>query len=43
MEEKEKQLCDKLNCIQSELKAPKSNYNDFGKYSYRSCEDIELY
>ncbi len=40
MEEKEKQLCDKLNCIQSELKAPKSNYNDFGKYSYRSCEDI---
>lgn len=40
MEEKEKQLYDKLNCIQSELKAPKSNYNDFGKYSYRSCEDI---
>jgi hypothetical protein len=26
--------------IQSELKAPKSQYNNFGKYSYRSTEDI---
>lgn len=26
--------------IQSELKAPKGNYNSFGKYKYRSCEDI---
>lgn len=26
--------------IQSELKAPKNQYNDFGKYKYRSCEDI---
>lgn len=26
--------------IQSELKAPKSNYNSFGKYRYRSAEDI---
>lgn len=26
--------------IQSELKAPKGQYNSFGKYSYRSCEDI---
>lgn len=26
--------------IQSELKAPKSNYNSFGKYHYRSAEDI---
>lgn len=26
--------------IQSELKAPKSQYNSFGKFSYRSCEDI---
>lgn len=26
--------------IQNELKAPKSNYNSFGKYSYRSAEDI---
>ena len=26
--------------IQNELKAPKSRYNSFGKYKYRSCEDI---
>lgn len=26
--------------IQTELKAPKGQYNSFGKYSYRSCEDI---
>ena len=26
--------------IQSELKAPKSQRNDFGRYNYRSCEDI---
>lgn len=26
--------------IQSELKAPKGQYNNFGKYKYRSCEDI---
>lgn len=26
--------------IQSELKVPKSQYNSFGKYKYRSCEDI---
>ena len=26
--------------IQCELKAPKSNYNSFGKYNYRSAEDI---
>lgn len=26
--------------IQSELKAPKGQYNDYGKYKYRSCEDI---
>jgi len=26
--------------IQSELKAPKWQYNSFGKYKYRSCEDI---
>lgn len=30
----------KLVQIQSELKAPKSQYNSFGKYHYRSCEDI---
>ena len=26
--------------IQSELKAPKNQFNAFGKYKYRSCEDI---
>ena len=26
--------------IQNELKAPKSNFNSFGKYRYRSAEDI---
>lgn len=26
--------------IQSALKAPKKQYNKFGKYNYRSCEDI---
>ena len=30
----------KLLQIQRELKAPKGNYNSFGKYRYRSCEDI---
>jgi hypothetical protein len=29
-----------LNKLQAELKAPKSSYNSFGKYNYRSCEDI---
>lgn len=31
---------DKLLTIQSELKAPKGQYNSFGNYKYRSCEDI---
>lgn len=26
--------------IQKKLKAPKNQYNSFGKYKYRSCEDI---
>ena len=26
--------------IQHKLKAPKGQYNSFGKYNYRSCEDI---
>lgn len=30
----------KLNEIQSQLKAPKNQFNSFGKYKYRSCEDI---
>lgn len=29
-----------LIMIQQELKAPKGQYNSFGKYKYRSCEDI---
>ncbi len=29
-----------LSQIQSELKAPKGQWNEFGKYNYRSCEDI---
>jgi hypothetical protein len=29
-----------LQKIQSELKAPKNQTNAFGKYKYRSCEDI---
>ena len=31
---------EKLIQIQSELKAPKGQYNSFGKYKYRNCEDI---
>lgn len=33
-------ICEKLVTIQNELKAPKSQYNTFGKYKYRNCEDI---
>lgn len=33
-------LIKELSRIQKELNAPKSQYNNFGKYSYRSCEDI---
>jgi len=31
---------EKLRKIQTELKAPKNQRNNFGKYNYRSCEDI---
>lgn len=31
---------EKLTEIQQKLRAPKGQYNTFGKYSYRSCEDI---
>ena len=31
---------EKLIKVQNELKAPKNQYNDFGKYKYRNCEDI---
>lgn len=30
----------RVGMAQSELKAPKNQYNSFGKYNYRSCEDI---
>ena len=33
-------IYDKLLNIQVELKAPKSQTNNFGRYNYRSCEDI---
>lgn len=33
-------IYEKLLKIQTELKAPKGQYNSFGKYKYRSCEDI---
>lgn len=36
----EKELNDKLIAIQSNLKAPKNQYNSFGKYYFRSGEDI---
>ena len=36
----DKNVYQKLMEVQSKLKAPKSQYNSFGKYSYRSCEDI---
>lgn len=34
------ELNDKLLIIQSKLKAPKNQYNDFNKFYYRSAEDI---
>ena len=33
-------ITDKLIAIQQALKAPKGQYNSFGGYNYRSCEDI---
>jgi hypothetical protein len=30
----------KLQKVQAKLKAPKNQYNSFGKYKYRNCEDI---
>lgn len=35
-----KSIHDVLHEIQTELKAPKNQYNSFGGYSYRSTEDI---
>jgi len=33
-------IYEKLMEIQSKLNVPKNQYNSFGKYNYRSCEDI---
>lgn len=43
MEHEEKTMCiaEKLLYIQQNLKAPKGQYNSFGDYHYRSCEDIQ--
>lgn len=35
-----KTLVEKISWIQSNLKAPKNQRNNFGGYNYRSCEDI---
>lgn len=35
-----KALVEKVSWIQSNLKAPKNQRNNFGNYNYRSCEDI---
>jgi len=40
MTEKTKELAGKLVNIQQRLNAPKSQFNAFGKYKYRNCEDI---
>ena len=36
----ENKIHEKLITVQKKLVAPKSNYNSFGKYKYRSAEDI---
>lgn len=33
-------IYEKLNAIQRKLNAPKNQYNKFGNYYYRNCEDI---
>ena len=35
-----KQIYAALQAVQRDLKAPKGQFNSFGKYKYRSCEDI---
>lgn len=39
-EKKAKTINDRLRDVQCELKAPKGQFNKFGGYKYRSCEDI---
>lgn len=36
----DKEFIEKVVAIQRDLKAPKGQYNSFGKYHYRSAEDI---
>lgn len=38
--EEQKRKPSALQAIRSELKAPKSQYNKFGKYNYRNLDDI---
>ena len=33
-------IYEKLSAVQTTLKAPKGQYNDYGDFKYRSCEDI---
>lgn len=40
MKKDEMTITQKLCEIQTKLKAPKGQYNSFGKYKYRNCEDI---
>lgn len=40
MENKESNIYEKLLNIQSELKVPKGQFNKFGNYKFRNCEDI---
>lgn len=39
-EKKAKTINERLRDVQCELKAPKGQWNKFGGYKYRSCEDI---
>lgn len=40
MAEKPRPILASLLAVQRDLKAPKGQFNSFGKYKYRSCEDI---
>jgi hypothetical protein len=35
-----KSVINKLSAVQAQLRVPKNQFNAFGKYKYRSCEDI---
>ena len=40
MTDNKKNLHEKIVSVQSQLKAPKGQYNKFGNYNYRSLEDV---